>query len=126
MAQPKQGDKIEPFKEGVSVVTIKQGDGKTYPKKNDNLTMHYIGTFHNGAKHGEEFDSSVRKNRPFKFAIGQGKVIKGWDEGVIQMSLGEKAVLEISWQYGYGARGYPGVIPAKQDLKFEVELLKIN
>ena len=65
------------------------------------------------------------KGRPFKFQIGTGKVIKGWDEGVIQMSLGEKAVLEISYDYGYGANGY-GPIPAKQDLKFEVELLKIN
>lgn len=53
-------------------------------------------------------------------------MIKGWDEGVLKMSLGEKAVLEISWEYGYGANGYSGVIPGKQDLKFEVELLKIN
>ena len=85
-----------------------------------------IGTFHGGAKHGQKFDSSVDKGRPFKFQIGVGKVIKGWDEGVMKMSLGEKAVLEISWQYGYGAKGYPGVIPQRQDLCFEVELLKIQ
>lgn len=82
--------------------------------------------FHGGAKDGQKFDSSRDKNKPFKFQIGVGKVIKGWDEGVLKMSLGEKAVLEISWEYGYGANGYSGVIPGKQDLKFEVELLKIN
>mmetsp|Transcript_19519 Transcript_19519/g.17293 ORF Transcript_19519/g.17293 Transcript_19519/m.17293 type:complete len:124 (-) Transcript_19519:338-709(-) len=116
----------EAYGEGVKVVTISAGDGKTYPKNGDNLTMHYVGTFHRGPKDGQKFDSSRDKNKPFKFQIGKGKVIKGWDEGVLQMSLGEKAVLEISWGHGYGANGYSGVIPGKQDLKFEVELLAIN
>ena len=87
--------------------------------------MHYVGTYHRGPKDGQTFDSSVAKNKPFKFQIGVGRVIKGWDEGVLKMSLGEKAVLQISWEYGYGADGH-SVIPPKQDLKFEVELLKIN
>ena len=52
-------------------------------------------------------------------------VIRGWDEGVAQMSLGEKAVLQIGWEYGYGADGYEAIGP-KQDLRFDVELLKIN
>ena len=64
--------------------------------------------------------------KPFSFTIGVGQVIKGWDEGVIQMSLGEKALLEITPEFGYGATGAGGAIPPNADLIFEVELLKIN
>jgi len=63
--------------------------------------VHYTGTLTDGTK----FDSSVDKGRPFNFTIGVGQVIKGWDEGVIQMSLGEKAVLKITSDFGYGERG---------------------
>ena len=63
--------------------------------------MHYTGTLTNGSK----FDSSVDRGQPFSFQIGVGQVIKGWDEGVIKMSLGEKAKLTISPDYGYGATG---------------------
>ena len=87
---------------GVVKETIKPGDGTTFPQKGDQLTMTYIGTL---ASNGEQFDSSFRKGRPFKFTIGIGQVIRGWDEGVAQMSLGEKAVLKIASDYGYGARG---------------------
>ena len=58
--------------------------------------------------------------------MGVGQVIKGWDEGVVQMNLGEKCVLTCSPDYAYGARGYPPVIPENATLEFEVELLKIN
>lgn len=108
---------------GVTKEIIKEGDGKTYPQKGDKLTMHYTGTL---ASDGTKFDSSHDRNKPFEFVIGRGDVIKGWDEGVIAMSLGEKAVLHISSDYGYGSRGAGGVIPANADLKFEVELLKIG
>ena len=75
---------------------------------------------------GSVFDSSHKRGRPFQFVIGVGQVIRGWDEGVAQMSLGEKAKLFISSDYGYGARGAGNVIPPNADLIFEVELLKIN
>ncbi len=78
------------------------------------------------ASNGEQFDSSHSRNRPFTFTIGVGQVIQGWDEGVMQMSLGEKAILRITSDYGYGARGAGGVIPPNADLVFEVELLQIN
>jgi FK506-binding protein 1 len=68
----------------------------------------------------------LTRNRPFTFTIGVGQVIQGWDEGVMQMSLGEKAKLHITSDYGYGARGAGGVIPPNADLVFEVELLQIN
>eukprot|EP00591_Stephanopyxis_turris_P002807 CAMPEP_0195524142 /NCGR_PEP_ID=MMETSP0794_2-20130614/23820_1 /TAXON_ID=515487 /ORGANISM="Stephanopyxis turris, Strain CCMP 815" /LENGTH=85 /DNA_ID=CAMNT_0040654305 /DNA_START=151 /DNA_END=408 /DNA_ORIENTATION=- len=85
--------------------------------------MHYVGTL---ASNGTKFDASHDRGRPFQFTIGIGKVIRGWDEGVMQMSLGEKSKLNISSDYGYGARGAGGVIPPNADLVFEVELLKIN
>eukprot|EP01064_Diplonema_japonicum_P027355 TRINITY_DN393_c0_g1_i2.p2 TRINITY_DN393_c0_g1~~TRINITY_DN393_c0_g1_i2.p2 ORF type:complete len:109 (+),score=24.97 TRINITY_DN393_c0_g1_i2:55-381(+) len=107
---------------GVVKEVLKAGDGVTFPKAGDRLSMHYTGTL---ASNGNKFDSSVERG-PFQFQIGVGQVIKGWDEGVMQMSLGEKAILKISSDFGYGARGAGGVIPPNADLNFEVELLKIN
>merc|ERR1712032_213387 len=107
---------------GVTKEIIKEGDKTNFPKKGDKVTMHYTGTLKNG---GKQFDSSVGKG-PFETKIGVGQVIKGWDEGVVQMSLGEKAVLTMTADYGYGASGAGGVIPPNADLVFEVELLKIN
>ncbi|KAM0752851.1 FK506-binding protein 1A [Meredithblackwellia eburnea MCA 4105] len=107
---------------GVEVQRITPGDGVNYPKVGDTVTIHYVGTLENGNK----FDSSRDRNDPFKTRIGVGQVIKGWDEGVPQLSVGEKAKLIITPDYGYGARGYPPVIPANSTLIFEVELLKIN
>lgn len=74
----------------------------------------------------QQFDSSYDKGRPFQFKIGRGQVIQGWDEGVMKMSLGEKAKLMISSDYGYGSQGAGGVIPPNADLVFEVELLAIG
>jgi len=109
---------------GVTVEVITPGDGKTFPKKGDNLTMHYHGTL---AANGQKFDASRDRGRPFQFTIGIGKVIRGWDEGVMKMSLGETAMLRISSDYGYGKRGAGnGIIPPDADLDFKVELLAIN
>lgn len=66
------------------------------------------------------------RGKPFTFKIGIGQVIRGWDEGVMQMSLGETAILHISSDYGYGAQGAGNVIPPHADLKFQVQLLKIG
>ncbi|KAG0004395.1 FK506 binding protein proline rotamase rapamycin-binding protein [Entomortierella chlamydospora] len=107
---------------GVTREVIKAGDGKNFPKKGDNITMHYTGTLENGQK----FDSSRDRNEPFECNIGVGQLIKGWDEGVPEMSLGERAKLVITSDYGYGARGVPGLIPPNATLIFDVELLKIN
>eukprot|EP00808_Paulinella_micropora_P003924 g36284.t1 len=108
--------------DGVKITVLKAGDGKTFPKKGDKLSMHYVGTLTNGKK----FDSSRDKGKEFNFNIGVGRVIKGWDEGVMKMSLGEKSKLEIKSHYGYGAAGAGGVIPPNADLIFEVELCAIN
>ena len=106
----------------LKVTTLSPGDGKTFPKPGDKLEMHYTGTL---ADTGAKFDSSLDRGQPFAFTIGVGQVIKGWDEGVMKMSLGEKARLEIPSAMGYGERGV-GPIPPGSDLVFEVELLKIN
>ncbi|KAF9445609.1 FK506-binding protein 1A [Macrolepiota fuliginosa MF-IS2] len=106
---------------GVDVERITPGDGKTFPKKGDTVEIHYVGTLADGT----EFDSSRKRKKPFVTKIGVGAVIKGWDEGVPQLSVGEKAKLVITSDYGYGADGYPPVIPPNSTLNFEVELLRI-
>jgi FKBP-type peptidyl-prolyl cis-trans isomerase len=108
---------------GVEKEVKTPGDGQNFPKAGDQLTMHYTGTLTDG---GKQFDSSVSRGKPFQFVIGISQVIRGWDEGVMKMSLGEKAVLKISSDFGYGARGAPGAIPPNADLTFEVELLAIG
>ncbi|ORX72803.1 FKBP-type peptidyl-prolyl cis-trans isomerase Fkh1 [Linderina pennispora] len=107
---------------GVQRETIQAGDGKTFPKPGDTVTMHYTGTLADGTK----FDSSRDRNQPFVCSIGVGQLIKGWDQGVPQMTVGERAKLTITPDFGYGARGVPGVIPPNADLIFDVELIRIN
>ncbi|KAI0695998.1 hypothetical protein BC835DRAFT_913592 [Cytidiella melzeri] len=107
---------------GVTVDIISQGDGQNFPKKGDKVSIHYVGKLLDGT----QFDSSRERGSPFETKIGVGKVIKGWDEGVPQLSVGSKAILTATPDYAYGERGFPPVIPPNSTLKFEVELLKIN
>ncbi|CAH1183018.1 unnamed protein product [Ceutorhynchus assimilis] len=107
---------------GVQVQSLSPGDGSTYPKTGQRVVVHYTGTLENGTK----FDSSRDRGTPFKFRIGKGEVIKGWDEGVAQMSVGQRAKLTCSSDYAYGARGHPGIIPPHATLIFDVELLEIQ
>jgi peptidylprolyl isomerase len=90
------------------------------PPHGNEVTAHYTGTLESD---GSKFDSSVDRGTPFKFTIGTGQVIKGWDEGFASMKVGEKAILKVSSDYGYGPRGSPPKIPGGATLLFEVELL---
>merc|ERR1719443_2222429 len=109
---------------GVQKQVISEGDGKTFPKPGDTVTMHYKGNL--SGFPWSQFDSSYERDEPFETEIGVGKVIKGWDEAVPTMSLGEKAVLKMTSDYAYGERGFSDSIPPGADLTFEVELLNIQ
>lgn len=86
------------------------------------VSVHYTGTLPDGSK----FDSSLDRGQPFQFTLGQGRVIKGWEQGVLGMKVGGKRKLIIPPDLGYGARGFPPVIPANATLHFEIELLGVR
>uniref|UniRef100_A0A8B9EII1 peptidylprolyl isomerase n=1 Tax=Anser cygnoides TaxID=8845 RepID=A0A8B9EII1_ANSCY len=75
---------------------------------------------------GKKFDSSRDRNKPFKFVMGKQEVIRGWEEGVAQMSVGQRAKMTISPDYAYGSTGHPGIIPPNATLIFDVELMKLE
>merc|ERR1711879_443506 len=103
---------------GLSIDITTPGDGKTFPKKGDQLKMHYTLTL---ASNSKKIDSSRDRGQPFTFSIGKGEVIEGWDEGVMKMSLGERGVLHVPSEKGYGAAGAGGgLIPPNADLDFDV------
>mmetsp|Transcript_23192 Transcript_23192/g.41138 ORF Transcript_23192/g.41138 Transcript_23192/m.41138 type:complete len:122 (-) Transcript_23192:34-399(-) len=104
---------------GVEKTVLKPGSGRT-PKNGEMVQAHYIGRFPGS---GKEFDNSRARNKPLTFIIGIGSVIKGWDEGIMDMQLGELALLKVTSDYGYGEEGLPPMVPPNQDLEFEVELL---
>ncbi len=107
--------------DGLKYWDIKVGTGET-AAAGQNVTVHYTGWLTNGKK----FDSSVDRNEPFQFGLGQHQVIKGWDEGVAGMKVGGKRQLHIPAALAYGDRGAGGVIPPGADLIFDVELLKVQ
>lgn len=108
--------------ETTQIKILQEGDGKTFPKPGDLVTIHYTGTLENGKK----FDSSRDRGKPFQCTIGVGQVISGWDTGIPKLSTGTRAMLTIPSHEAYGAREIPGVIPANSTLIFDVELLKVN
>jgi peptidylprolyl isomerase len=112
-------------KTGLKIIDTKVGEGAT-PKTGQNCVMHYTGWLYEGGAKGQKFDSSVDRGEPFTFAIGTGRVIKGWDEGVATMKVGGKRTLIIPPELGYGARGAGGVIPPNATLIFDVELLDVK
>jgi peptidylprolyl isomerase len=110
---------------GLQTIDTSVGTGAS-PKAGQTCVMHYTGWLYvNGAK-GAKFDSSLDRGQPFEFPIGQGRVIKGWDEGVATMKVGGKRTLIIPAELGYGARGAGGVIPPNATLMFDVELLGVK
>jgi len=100
---------------------LKVGSGAE-AKTGQSVTVHYRGTLMNGT----QFDASYDRGEPFVFTLGQGGVIKGWDQGVPGMKVGGRRKLVIPSELGYGAAGSPPKIPANATLVFEVELLKVG
>ena len=101
-------------------------DNASHPTKGQQVTVHYTGWLSDNGKPGKKFDSSIDRAARFVFTIGVGQVIKGWDEGVMGMKVGEKRRLYIPASLGYGARGAGSLIPPNADLIFDVELYKIS
>ena len=110
---------------GLEWEVIKAGEGVS-PKAGQTVVVHYTGWINENGARGKKFDSSVDRGVPFKFNVGVGQVIKGWDEGVISMKEGEKRILYIPSGLAYGKRGFEPVIKPNADLIFEVELFEIK
>jgi FKBP-type peptidyl-prolyl cis-trans isomerase len=106
---------------GLGIRMVTEGDG-AIPEDGQTVSVHYTGTLADGTK----FDSSYDRGTPFSFVLGEGRVIKGWDEGIKLLGVGSKAVLRIPPELGYGARGAGGVIPPNATIYFEVELIEIK
>ena len=107
---------------------IKVGTGDLAEAGN-NVTVHYTGWLHDASapeNKGRKFDSSRDRGDPFRFTLGVGQVIAGWDQGVAGMKVGGQRVLTIPPELGYGARGAAGVIPPNATLIFDVELLAVG
>merc|ERR1711936_361050 len=111
---------VKETESGLKVEYISKPDScDKVARSGDMLSMHYVGTLESGAK----FDSSYDRSEPFKFQIGVGQVIKGWEEGVLGMCVGEKRKLIVPPALGYGDQGAGDIIPGGATLYFEVELI---
>ena len=110
---------------GLRIIDVKRGTGPV-PHAGQTVTVNYTGWLFVDGKTGKKFDSSLDRNEPFSFTLGQGQVIKGWDEGVATMHVGGKRTLIIPPDLGYGAGGAGGVIPPNATLIFDVDLLGVK
>ncbi|KAL2195093.1 hypothetical protein P885DRAFT_79532 [Corynascus similis CBS 632.67] len=111
-----------PQYQNLQIEVQQEGTGDVETQRGNTIDVHYVGTLTNGNK----FDSSRDRGEPLRFVVGQGQVIKGWDEGLLGMKVGEKRKLTIPPELGYGSRGAGGVIPPNATLIFETELVGIH
>lgn len=113
---------------GLTARVLRSGDGQV-AQAGDNVVVHYTGWLYDEAaenNRGNKFDSSVDRGEHFQFPLGAGRVIKGWDQGVEGMAIGEVRELTIAPEMGYGDRGAGNVIPPGATLVFEVELFDLQ
>ncbi|XP_049850591.1 peptidyl-prolyl cis-trans isomerase FKBP4-like [Schistocerca gregaria] len=104
---------------GILKTILREGEGEETPREGSEVSVHYTGVLVDGTK----FDSSLDRGQPFKFVVGEGKVIKGWDKTLLTMRRGEKCSVVLEPKYAYGESGSPPKIPPNATLKFEIELL---
>ncbi|MGF1505211.1 MAG: FKBP-type peptidyl-prolyl cis-trans isomerase [Anaerolineae bacterium] len=108
--------------EGLVMITLEEGDGIS-PVIGDEVVVNYTGRLNDGT----EFDSSLGEDRePFQFVLGYGQVIQGWEQGINEMNAGDRVILVIPSELGYGELGSGQDIPPNATLYFEVELLEVN
>lgn len=119
--EEKMSGDVQETPSGLKYIIIEEGNGDK-PKKGQKVKVHYTGKLEDGSV----FDSSVERGTPIEFTLGVGQVIKGWDEGISDMKVGEKRQLIIPPDLGYGLNGYPPVIPPNSTLIFDTELVEIN
>ena len=110
---------------GLHIIDIKVGTGPV-PQAGQTVTVNYTGWLFVDGKKGKKFDSSLDRGEPFSFPLGQGQVIKGWDEGLATMHVGGKRTLIIPPDLGYGASGTGSDIPPGATLIFDVDLLSVK
>ncbi len=106
---------------GLKYILVEEGQGPK-PVAGKTVSVHYTGYLTDGKK----FDSSMDRGEPIKFPVGTGKVIQGWDEGILLLNAGSKARLIIPHELGYGTEGYPPIIPPSSTLIFDVELVGVE
>jgi FK506-binding protein 1 len=106
----------------VTLEIFAAGDGINYPRPGNIVVVHYTGFLTDGSR----FDSSRDRGKPFKFKLGADQVIPGLDLGVAQLSIGERAKMTIPFHLAYGDRGFPGLIPGKSNLIFDIELISFT
>ena len=119
--EDKMSGDVQETPSGLKYIVIEEGEGDK-PAKGKKVKVHYTGKLEDGTV----FDSSVKRGVPIEFTLGVGQVIKGWDEGIVDMKVGEKRQLIIPPDLGYGPNGYPPVIPPNSTLIFDVELVEVN
>ena|SRR3989344_88858 len=113
---------------GLQYLILNEGSG-AQAKAGDMATVHYTGWLYDPSAlefKGKKFDSSVDRGKPFQFGLGAGMVIRGWDEGVALMKVGDKRTFILPAKLAYGSNAVGGIIPANATLVFDVELLKLN
>lgn len=117
----RENESLEKDMGPLKIKILEEGTGRG-AQNGDTVFVHYTGTLENGTK----FDSSLDRGKPFSFVLGSGQVIRGWEQGVLGMKVGEKRILTIAPELAYGSRGIGSMIPPNSTLFFEVELLEIR
>lgn len=121
----KKENSIKKTDSGLQYQILKTSENDSTPNKGQKVVIHYTGWLSEDGKPGKKFDSSIDRNQPFSFIVGIGQVIKGFDEGILNMKVGEKTRLIIPSNLAYGNRQVGSLIPANSDLIFDIELLEV-